>query len=246
MELADQRRQHVAGAQVEVVARAVEVGRHEREAVRAVLAVEAAAELDAGDLGDRVGAVGLLQRAGEQVLLAQRLRGLARVDAGAAEEDDLARPGGLRLADDVGLDLEVLVDELPGLLPVCEDAADLGGRDDDDLGALLGEEAARGVLVGEVELVEVAHDEVLVAGLVQGAQDRAADEAGVPGQVDARELADERRHAPDCIKSVRPARRSRLRHAPPDALQSSPSTSSGWRRSQSSIASRTRRMSATR
>ena len=43
--------------------------------------------------------------------------------------------------------------------------------------------------------LEVAHDEVLVAGLVQGAQDRAADEAGVPGEVDAGRLADEVGHA---------------------------------------------------
>ena len=74
VELADHRRQHVARAQVEVVAGAIEVGRHEREVVGAVLAVETAAQLDAGDLGDRVRPVGLLERTGQQVLLLERLR----------------------------------------------------------------------------------------------------------------------------------------------------------------------------
>ena len=143
----------MAGREVEVVAGAVQVGGHEREIVGAVLAVEAAAQLDAGDLGDGVGAVGLLQRAREQVLLAQRLRGLARVDAGAAEEDEPLHAVAERLADDVELDEQVVLDELPGLLPVGEDAAHLGGGDDDDVGPLLVEEPARRGLVGEVELV---------------------------------------------------------------------------------------------
>ena len=81
VELADHGRQHVARAQVEVVAGAVEVGRHERQVVGAVLPVETAAQLDAGDLGDRVGAVGLFEGTGQQVLLFERLRRLARVDA---------------------------------------------------------------------------------------------------------------------------------------------------------------------
>ena len=153
----------MAGLQVEVVAGAVQVGRHEREVVGAVLAVEAAAQLDAGDLGDGVGAVGLLQRAGEQVLLLERLRGLARVDAGAAEEDQPLDARGERLVDEVELDHQVLLDELARLLPVGQDAADLGGGDDDDLGLLLGEEALRGALVGEIELGDVADDQVLVA-----------------------------------------------------------------------------------
>ena len=93
VELADHGRQHVARAQVEVVAGAEQVGRHQREVVGAVLAVEAAAELDAGDLGDRVGAVGLLERSGQQVLLFERLRRLARVDAGAAQKDELLDAG---------------------------------------------------------------------------------------------------------------------------------------------------------
>ena len=68
--LADQGGQDVARLEVEIVAGAVEVRRHGGDEVAAVLAAEGLAELDAGDLGDRVPLVGRLQRAGEQALLA--------------------------------------------------------------------------------------------------------------------------------------------------------------------------------
>ena len=75
VELADHGRQHVGTLQVEVVARAVEVGRHGGDEVRAVLLAIGLAELDAGDLGDRIGLVGRLQQAGQQALLDDRLFG---------------------------------------------------------------------------------------------------------------------------------------------------------------------------
>ena len=166
--LADQRRQHVARLQVEVVAGSVQVRRHQREVVGAVLAVQAPAELDAGDLGDRVGAVGLFERARQQVLLTQRLRGLARVDAARAEEDEAPHAAGEGGADEVRLDQQVLVDELPGLLPVRHDAADLGGGDDHGVGLLRLDRRVRRRLVGHVDVGDVARDDVGEPGLVAG------------------------------------------------------------------------------
>ena len=52
--LADQRRDDVAGREVEIVAGAVEVGRHGADEVAAVLPAVGLAQLDAGDLGQRV------------------------------------------------------------------------------------------------------------------------------------------------------------------------------------------------
>ncbi|KAG0921978.1 hypothetical protein G6F31_020095 [Rhizopus arrhizus] len=81
MEFADQRRQHMAAVQVVVVMRAVQVGRHGADKARAVLALVGFAQLQARDLGDGVRLVGGFQRAGQQSVLAQRLRSLAGVDA---------------------------------------------------------------------------------------------------------------------------------------------------------------------
>jgi hypothetical protein len=72
--LADQGRHHVAAVEVEIVALAVEVGRHGADEVAAVLLAIGLGQLDAGDLGDRVPLVGRLQRAGQQAVLADRLR----------------------------------------------------------------------------------------------------------------------------------------------------------------------------
>ena len=68
--------------QVEIVARPVEIGRHGRDEVAAVLAAIGLRQLDAGDLGDGVPLVGRLQRAGEQRVLGDRLRRELRIDAG--------------------------------------------------------------------------------------------------------------------------------------------------------------------
>ena len=53
MELPDQSRKYVRCLQVEIVARAVQVGRHHRQVLGAVLAVVAPAHLDARDLRER-------------------------------------------------------------------------------------------------------------------------------------------------------------------------------------------------
>jgi hypothetical protein len=126
----DQRGHHVAVLQVVVVAGPVQVARHHAavvDAVRgAVLPVVALAQLDARDLGDRVGLVGRLQLAGEQRVLADRLVRQPRVDAAGAQEQEPLHIGHERLVRDVGCDQQVLVDELRGVGHVGVDAADLG------------------------------------------------------------------------------------------------------------------------
>ena len=82
VEFANQRGQDVAAGEVEVVAGAVEVGGHDAEVAGAVLGVVGFAELDASDLGDGVGLVGVLQGAGEQRIFAHGLSGEPRVNAG--------------------------------------------------------------------------------------------------------------------------------------------------------------------
>jgi len=78
----------------------------------AVLAVVRLAHLQAGDLGDGVGLVGRLQRPGQQVFLAQRLRRQLRIDAGGAEKEQTFDAVPPCLVDHVVLDHQVVVDEL--------------------------------------------------------------------------------------------------------------------------------------
>jgi hypothetical protein len=177
--------QDVRVLRVEVVLRTVEVGGHGRDGVKAVLDAVRLAHLDAGDLGDGVPLVGGLERAGEERVLRDGLRRELGVDAGGAEEEELADGAALeRRVDDVGLDLEVGGDEVAGVGGVGVDAADLGGGEDHVAGLLGGEEGLDVGLAGEVELGVGADDDVGEAEGEEAAEDRGADEAPVSGDED--------------------------------------------------------------
>jgi len=108
----DQRRQNVAVLRVEVVARAVQVGWHDATVVSAVLPVVTLAQLDAGDLGDRVGLVGGLEIARQQRIFAHGLGHYARINARRSQEQQLTYADRESLMNDVALDHQVFVDEL--------------------------------------------------------------------------------------------------------------------------------------
>lgn len=80
-EFAQQGRQYVRGLQIEVIAGAVEIRRHDGDELRAILAVVGFAHFQTGDLGNRVGLVRRFERAAQQVFLAHRLRAFARINA---------------------------------------------------------------------------------------------------------------------------------------------------------------------
>ena len=188
MEAPDHGRHHVAVLGVEIVERAVEVGGHYRPVVGAVLAVVALAQLDAGDLGNCIGLVGGLERAGEQGLLRHRLLSQARIDAGAPQKQQLVHPVGMRRLDDIGLHHQVVVDEVRRVGTVGVDAPDQGGRQDHLVRLLGGKEMPHGRLVGEIEFGMGAHQQPLgrMPFLQQPADDGRADHTAMSGDVDER------------------------------------------------------------
>lgn len=110
--VADQCQHHVTGIEVEVIAGAVEIGRHGRDEVGAVLLAVGLAKLDAGDLGDRVPLVGRLQLAGEQRTLDDRLSRELRIDAGPTQEAELLDTGAEGCLNNIGFDDQVIVVEV--------------------------------------------------------------------------------------------------------------------------------------
>jgi len=109
------------------------------------------------------------------------------IDAAAAQEQQFLHAvpeGGF---DHVGLDHEVLVNEVGGVGGVGVDAADLGRSQVDLIGLLCRKEAAHGGLVGQVELGVGAGDDVALGHAIglQLAHDGRADHAAVAGHVDA-------------------------------------------------------------
>lgn len=189
MGFADQRGQDVAVGEVVVVVGAVKVGGHDAHIAGAVLAVAAFAQLDAGDLGDGIGLVGLFQRAGEKVVLPDRLRAVARVDATGAEKAQILDAGLEGAMDDVVLDSEVFVNEVGAVGVVGVNAADFCGGHEDVVGFLGFEEVEYGALIKKVELLPCAGDEVGIAARLQAAHDGGADHAAVAGDVNFRRQA---------------------------------------------------------
>lgn len=86
--------------------------------------------------------------------------------------------------DEVGLDHQVLVDELGRVAVVGMDAADLGRGQIDLVDAMGGEEGIDRVLVGEVEFVAAGGDDVGAAQRLQPADDGRADHAAMAGDED--------------------------------------------------------------
>ena len=184
VKLTEQCRQDVARFKVKVIVRAVEVRGHQREEIVAVLFVVGLAQLDAGDLGDRVPLVRGLQWAGEQALLRHRLRGVLRVDAGGAEKEEALDAGLVGRGDDALLDGQVVADEVGRVLVVREDAPDTG-RGEYDVGGLLGgEERAGGLRVAQVQFAGRPSHEVRVPGALQPSPHGGAYHATVAGDVD--------------------------------------------------------------
>ena len=152
MEAADQRWQHVAVGGVVVVSRAIQIGgqllrrrlRLQADGIKAVLPAQRLTQLDASDLGDRIPLVRGLERAGEQRFLANRLLGELGVDAAAAKKQQAPHPGAPGRFDHVGLDLEVVEQEISRVAVVGLDAAHLGRRQHHHRGRVLAEPALHG------------------------------------------------------------------------------------------------------
>jgi hypothetical protein len=116
------------------VAGPVEVGRHRRDEVAAVLLAIGLALHQPRNLGDGVPLIGRLQRSSKQRRFADRLRREARIDARRSQEDELAHAD---FGGDVRLQSEIVVEEIRRAAGVCRNAADPRRREDDHVGLCL-------------------------------------------------------------------------------------------------------------
>ena len=176
VETANKDRQHVAVGGVIVVARAIQIGgqlhlrrlRIQSDGIKTVLPAQRLTQLDAGDLGDRIPRVGGLQGPGEQRLLADRLLSELGVDAAAAQKQQTPHPGAPGRFDHIGLDLEVVEQEISGVAVVGLDAAHLGRR-----------------AVFQIQFSAAGREQVGVARPLQRPADGAASHAAVAGHENA-------------------------------------------------------------
>ena len=167
MDLTDHGRQHMAVLQMEIVVRPVKVCRHHGDVVRPVLQVETLTHLQPRYLGDGIRLIGIFQRRREQHLFFHRLRSLTRINARAAQKEQLLHPVAETLADDVLLYLQVLVDEIRTILQIGHDASHVGGCQHHGVRLFFVEKSLHSRPVQQIQFpVRTAH-QIGVASLLQ-------------------------------------------------------------------------------
>ena len=129
VETPQQSRRNVAVLRMIIVARPVEIGRHHRDEVGAILQPIGFAQFDAGDLGDRVPLIGRLQRPRQQHFRRHRLRRQPRIDAGRAEIDEFLHAAAISGANRIERDRQIVGEEIGGKRAVGADAADFARGD---------------------------------------------------------------------------------------------------------------------
>ena len=102
------------------------------------------------------------------------------------EEEQFLRPAAEGRLDDVGLDHQVVVDEVGRVGVVGVDATDLGGSEVDLIGPLGFKERAHGGLLGQVQFRMGAGHDALIPLLLQATHDCGTDHPSVTGNVDLR------------------------------------------------------------
>jgi hypothetical protein len=163
VQTADQGREDVGILQMKVVAGAIDIGGHDRDEARAVLAIVGLAQLQPGNLGDRVRFVGRLERPVEQGLFPHRLRRELRVDARGAEEQQALDPVVPGLVNDIVLNHQVVMHEFRRVAAVGVNAPDPGRGKKDIVRAPLCKKSRNLSLVGQIELSAPGDEQVRVS-----------------------------------------------------------------------------------
>ena len=161
----------MAVGQVVVIARSVQIGRHQRHVLRAVLPVVALADFHTRDFRDGIRLVGLLQRAGQQIFLLDRLRAVARIDAAGAKEHQPLNACQICTLNEVCLDGQIFIEKFAASRVVRNDAANASGGDKNKIRPLGYEISKNSGLIQQVQLLMRANQYVRIAGSVQVTSD---------------------------------------------------------------------------
>lgn len=162
--------------EIEVVLGAIQIRGHRRdELATKLLAVRAAGE-QSGDLGDGVGVIGFFQRSREQILFANGLGTVARVDARTAEVQQFLHAAFVRRTQHGRVNQQIVIQEVGRILTVRQDAADFSGDMNDILRLVFLDPAPHGLLISQIKLAATDRENVLKLSRLQSANDRGPDD----------------------------------------------------------------------
>ncbi|MCY1223637.1 hypothetical protein D9M69_537210 [compost metagenome] len=165
---------------MEIVVWAIEIGRHYTAVITAMLAIVAFAQLDPRDLGDRVRLVGRLQHTGEKRFFLHRLFGVLGVNTRRTEKQQPLYSTLMRGLDDIGLNHQILVDEVRRVGVVGKNPTYLG-RSQIHLGNLvLLEEGPYRSLIQQVQLITTGGKDIPIAQRQKAANDSRTNHSAMP------------------------------------------------------------------
>jgi hypothetical protein len=152
MEFSNEGWKHVRGRQVEVVARPVEVRRHSRNEIAAVLSTVRFAQFDSSNLRQRIPLVCGFEWPGQQLVLRDRLRRLPGIDTRRSEIKKLRDAHQMRRVHNSSVNHQIVVDELSRPTAIRQNSADRAGDEKHVVGLVRLEPVVHLRLVAKVKL----------------------------------------------------------------------------------------------
>ena len=158
MDLSYHGRQHMASFQVEIIVRTIQVSRHHRYIVCAILQIEALTHLQSRNLSYGIRFVGIFQRGGEQHFLLHRLFRIPRIDTCTSQEQQLLHPVTEAFAYHVLLYLQIVVYKVSSVDRVRHYTAHMSGSQNHRIRFFLVEEFLHSHPVQQIQfLVSPSH-----------------------------------------------------------------------------------------
>ena len=175
--------QDVRCIEVEVVVDTVQIGRHSRDEVAAVLTAVELTQLEPRYFGNGIRLVRRLQSTREQILLFYRLRAHLGVNTRTAQKQQLTNIVPICGVYDIESNHHIVVYKLCGRGVVGYDASYFGGRQKDVLGLLCREEVFDSLLVTQIELFRRTHQYVVESFRLQCPYNSRPNQSSVSGDV---------------------------------------------------------------
>ena len=136
MKLANECRYDVRIIEIKIVMRPIEIAGHDGNILAPVLPAVGLAGHNSGDFGDRIPLVSRFERSRQQRRFLNGLGGKFWVDAGRAQENKTVDASLVRPVNDIGLNGEIVIDEVGRIGTIGDNAADFRGGEDNCSGLI--------------------------------------------------------------------------------------------------------------
>jgi len=182
--LADEGGNDMAGLEIEVISRSIEVDREEEDPIEAVLFAVALEHDEERFFGDAVGGVGLFGEPVPEVFFLKRDGRKFRIGADGPDLDELFEASQSGLVDEVRPHHQVGVKETARILAIGSDSSDFGSEVQDEIGTKVIVHPADGVAVGEIIFLTTWDEDLAAASRAEFVADAAPEETCSSGHDD--------------------------------------------------------------